>query len=88
MLGEAEAKGIEAGTRITNTELNITMIEVRALAAKEALCEANNQASAMKEEALVAEVLAAKAIMEMIEAFKVGEEYHLEVLEASRDAFQ
>lgn len=47
---------------------------------EEALHEAKDQALAANEDALVVEALASNVAMKAIEAFRVGEEYYLEVL--------
>lgn len=52
------------------------------------LGKAKDQATVVKEDALATQALASKVVTDVIEAFKAGEEYHLEILEASRDAFQ
>lgn len=54
---------------------------------EEVLSEAKDQASIVKEEVLVAKALASKVAMAMVMAFRSRRKYHLEVLEASRDAF-
>lgn len=52
------------------------------------LSKAKDLASSTKREVLAAEVLASQASMNVVEAFRARKEYHLEVLEANRDAFQ
>lgn len=84
-LGKIEAKGIGAVVRIASTEVKAMEVEVRAQAMEEGLHKAKDQALPIKEEVLVVKVLAPKVAVEAVKAW-TGEEYHLEILGASRDA--
>lgn len=81
MLGEVEARGAKVDARVAE-------VKVKAKVVEEALGKVMDQALATEEEAHVGKVQACKVAMEVVEAFKAGEEYCLEVLKASRDAFQ
>lgn len=44
---------------------------------EDALCEAKDRASTMKEDDMAVKVLASKVVAEAVEAFRDGEEYYL-----------
>lgn len=54
---------------------------------EEALSEAKDQASTMKEEAKAAKAWASKVVVEVVKAFKIGGEYSQMVLESSKSTF-